>query len=35
MAILHDGHTIDLLFTDIRLSGPGNGHDVAEAFRAR
>ena len=34
MAVFHDGHKIDLLFTDIRLSGPGNGHDVAEALRA-
>jgi len=34
IAILHNGQRIDVLFTDIRLNGPGNGHDVAEAFRA-
>ena len=33
LVLLSDGHKIDVLFTDIRLSGPGNGHDVAEAFR--
>ena len=35
IAILHNVTRIDVLFTDIRLNGPGNGHDVAEAFRAQ
>jgi CheY-like chemotaxis protein len=30
----HDGTRIDLLITDIQLSGRGSGWDVAEAFRA-
>jgi CheY-like chemotaxis protein len=34
MTVLRDGRMIDLLFTDIRLNGPGNGHDVADAVRA-
>jgi len=34
IAVLHNGHRIDLLFTDIRLNGPGTGFDVADAFRA-
>jgi CheY-like chemotaxis protein len=31
--ILANGHSIDVLFTDIRLGGLLNGWDVAEAFR--
>jgi len=34
LALLHYGHRVDVLFTDIRLNGPGTGHDVADAFRA-
>jgi CheY-like chemotaxis protein len=34
LVLLGDGHRIDVLFTDIRLNGPGTGHDVADAFRA-
>jgi CheY-like chemotaxis protein len=33
LSILQDGRQIDLLVTDIRLSGLVNGWDVAQAFR--
>jgi two-component system OmpR family response regulator len=34
LAYLRDGKRIDLLLTDIRLTGPVNGWEVADACRA-
>jgi CheY-like chemotaxis protein len=33
LSILREGRRVDLLVTDIRLSGAVNGWDVAQAFR--
>ena len=35
LAFLERQHAIDLVFTDIRLSGRATGWDVGEAFRAQ
>ncbi len=35
LALLSAKHEVDLLLTDIRLSGAVSGWDVAEAFRAQ
>jgi CheY-like chemotaxis protein len=35
LAFLTESKRIDLLVTDIRLAGPLNGWEVAEAYRAR
>ena len=35
VAILADGHDIDVVFTDIRLGGKLNGWDVGEHARSR
>jgi CheY-like chemotaxis protein len=33
LAMLHDGAAVDVVFTDIRLTGDVNGWDVGEAAR--
>ncbi|HEX2255136.1 MAG TPA: response regulator [Afifellaceae bacterium] len=35
LELLDNGHSIDVVFTDLRLGGPVNGWDVAEASRAK